>query len=121
MRQVQVETFPERDQLCPGLASIVLHTDPVLLLVSEKRQIIPELRADESLVVIRGGINQMADDLFRRPLASGSRPRALLFGNQEQARRRFLNSAAEIFNRFFHQLLTFRARNSPRQNRATRA
>jgi hypothetical protein len=67
MQEVQVIVFPELNELLPWLLIIALHTYPVFLLIAEERQLIVKLGPNETLMIIGGRINQMADNFFGRP------------------------------------------------------
>src|SRR5207237_1484265 len=50
VREVKVETAPERDQEGPRLFDVGLRAHPTLLLVAGEDKFVRELRADEALV-----------------------------------------------------------------------
>src|SRR5689334_9754230 len=66
--EVQVVRAPELDQLRPRLVRVFLRAHPFVLFVTREHQLIRELRAHESLMIIRRGIDQMPEDLDRRPI-----------------------------------------------------
>ena len=67
VRNVMIEGLPEEDEVGPLALLIVLNGDPVILLVTGEHQVILQLRADETSVVVRRRVDQVADDLLRRP------------------------------------------------------
>ena len=68
-RDLEVEAAPELDQLAPGSVGVATRADPVVLVVRGEDQVVLEPRANKPLVVVRGGVDQVADQLARRPLA----------------------------------------------------
>jgi hypothetical protein len=70
---VQIVLAPQRDEIRPRPVVVTLHAYPRLLVVAGKDEIVGRLRAYEARVVVRRGIDQMADDLLARPLAGGAR------------------------------------------------
>src|SRR5687767_7485985 len=69
MRNVLIVGMPERGEVLPRAVFVALATDPVLLRIRRKHERRPFLRADEALMVVRGGVDEMPDHLLRRPLA----------------------------------------------------
>lgn len=102
VQQVQVKALPESDEQRPGLAVIVLRFDPRLLLVTRKDKLVAELRADESLVIVRGRIYEMSYYLFGGPLPLCAWPFALRLWNQEQTLVSIFHGSSEIFEHVFH-------------------
>ena len=68
MQQVPVISEPEMDQVAPFAILKPFRFDPRLLGIARYCEIALELRAHEALMIIRGGIDQMAEDLFARPM-----------------------------------------------------
>lgn len=64
---LQIESPPERDQLFPRRICISADADPVLLSIAREHEIVLQLSAYQPLMVIRGGVDEVADDLARRP------------------------------------------------------
>ena len=79
MQEVQVVVFPELNKLMPWLLVIALHTYPVLLIITGKRQLVVKLGPNETLMIVGCGINQVADDFFGRPFTIGPGNLTLLF------------------------------------------
>src|SRR5512146_335625 len=77
--EMEVEEAPQPDEVRPRGSLIALRRYPRLLLVTRKHEIVHELGADKALMVVRGGIDQVADDLLRGPLARGRRFRRIPF------------------------------------------
>src|SRR4051812_43285527 len=75
--QLTVVGLPEVNDFTPRPLLISLHANPFIAVVS--RQVNPDgkLQTDETLMVVRRGIHQMAQYLFGRPLAR-SRPHSRL-------------------------------------------
>ena len=69
--EMQVEESPECDELGPRGRLILLRHHPCFLLVPQEYEIVRELGAHEALMVVGGGVDEVADDLLRRPLAWG--------------------------------------------------
>ena len=67
--QVVVGRLPQVYDLAPGLILVALQADPVVLFVPRQIDGRIELQADKSLMIIRGRIDQVSEDLFFRPLA----------------------------------------------------
>src|SRR5262245_2568651 len=97
MREMQVERPPECDQLRPRRVLILLKPDPRVLIVAGKYEVILELCAHEPLMVIGCRIDEMTDDLARRPLAWGARTRARVVGESEQRWRGVFDNQSELF------------------------
>src|SRR5688572_16187982 len=76
MRNVVIVGMPERREVIPRAVFVVLAPDPVLLRIPREYERRPFLRADEALMVVRGGVDEMPDHLLRRPFARRRR----LFG-----------------------------------------
>src|ERR1051326_361622 len=93
---MQVEAAPQGDEQRPRLLFVSLRAHPLLLFIAGEDQVVRELRADETLVVVRGRVNQVAQYLLRRPLALGPRLPALVLRDREQTRRRLLDRPPEI-------------------------
>src|SRR2546423_1763007 len=72
-QQVQVVGLPERDQIAPRGIGVAVALDPGFLLIAGKGVRAVELGANESLVVVGGRIDEVAEQLFARPLARGQR------------------------------------------------
>src|SRR5262249_2655612 len=66
--KVQVVRTPELDQLRPRLVRVFLRTHPFVLFVTRKHQVVSELRANKSLMIVRRRVDQMTEDLDRRPI-----------------------------------------------------
>ena len=66
--EVLVEREPEGEDLGPLTLAVVLDTYPGLLRVVG-HVFRGDLHADDAAEVVDGGVGEVADDLFRRPLA----------------------------------------------------
>src|ERR1017187_8585816 len=71
VHQVAIEQQPEVDQIWPGCGGVSLGGHPELLFIAREFQERRALRTHESLVVVGGGIDQVAEDLFLRPAIGG--------------------------------------------------
>src|ERR1051326_4043860 len=98
---MQVEAAPQGDEQRPRLLFVSLRAHPLLLFIAGEDQVVRELRADETLVVVRGRVNQVAQYPLRRPLALGPRLPALVLRDREQTRRRLLDRPPEVFDKVF--------------------
>jgi hypothetical protein len=94
---LQVEHFPERDQLVPRCVLVAANADPLLLRVAGEHEIVLQLPAHEALVVVRRGVDKMADDLARRPLAR-RRPRRARVTEREQSGHRLIHRLSQFVN-----------------------
>src|SRR5262245_39109827 len=72
-REVTVVSTPERNQVLPRGGLISLHGDPMVLRITRARVGVPFLRTHETLMVVRGRVDQVSEHLLRRPLPSGAR------------------------------------------------
>ena len=61
--------------------------DPSVLFIAGKDQIVFDLAQHEPRVIVRGRVDQVANDLFGRPVVFSSRLFALSFADLLQARR----------------------------------
>src|SRR5688572_5494236 len=68
-RYVEVEAAPQRQELIPRRVLVSLGGDPRILRVSGKYEVVLELGANETLVVVGSRVYQVADDLSWAPLA----------------------------------------------------
>ena len=60
---------PQRNDLGPRCLLIAVQAYPVVLVVSRQADLARELQANETLMVVGGGVDEMAEDFFLRPLA----------------------------------------------------
>jgi hypothetical protein len=58
-RDVSIECCPEFDELSPGSTLVPLSFDPGVLFVAGEDEVVLKLRAHESLMVIRGRVDQV--------------------------------------------------------------
>src|SRR5262249_15582156 len=75
MEQMGVVRSPEVNQVIPSGALVLLDADPPLLIVAWKILPLGKLPTHKALVIIRGRVDQVAEDFFLRP---SFRRRALL-------------------------------------------
>src|SRR5690349_14675536 len=66
--EMQVVGPPETDQVAPVFVVVLLRVDPLVAVVTRKCKILGELRAHKTLVIVGGGVDQVAEDLLRTPL-----------------------------------------------------
>src|SRR5687768_13747241 len=79
-----VEGCPQRYELVPRRVLIVLDIDPLILLVSGEDQVFLRSGAHKPLVVVAGRVDEVADDLARRPFAWSRAKRGLSVRDREQ-------------------------------------
>ena len=65
--EVEVDDAPGFEELVPAAEVVALDGDPGLLRVAGEMEVGVELEADETLVVVVGGVDEVADDLFDAP------------------------------------------------------
>ena len=68
-REVPVVRHPEQHELRPRRVLIVLRGHPRVLLVALDDEVVAIAHADEALMVVARRIDEVSDDLARRPLA----------------------------------------------------
>jgi hypothetical protein len=73
-----VERTPQAPEAVPVGQLVSLQPDPVVLRVAGEHQVGPELGLEEPVMVLRGRVDEMPDDLSRGPLAAGRTPARLL-------------------------------------------
>ena len=83
--QVKIIMFPQLNELLPWLLVVSLFLNPLGLLVSLEDEFAGQLCAYETLMVIAGGVNQVAKDLLWRPFVLFPFQATLIFGNISQA------------------------------------
>ena len=69
---MQIVRTPELDQIGPRFVAILLRADPSFLLVTRKNEIVRKLRAHKTLVIVCRGVDQMAENFYRRPIILSS-------------------------------------------------
>lgn len=107
--QMKIEEAPQPDQVRPGSGVIALRRHPRLLFVTRKNEVVHELGADEALMVGRGGIDEVADDLLRTPFARSGRPVRFRFRKGEQPGRESGDGLTKIrFDRVHARSLSIR-------------
>ena len=89
MDEVGVRGLPEGDQVVPGGGLVVLHADPLFLVVGGEVVGAGDLAVNETLVVVEGGVDQVADDFFLGPAFGRGALFAFSFGEaRENSRQR---------------------------------
>src|SRR5581483_7593025 len=89
MQKVRVVGPPQVDQVAPPGRLVALDAHPLLLLVAGEVLPRSELAPHEALVVVRGRVDQVADDLLPGPAFGGGPLLALGLGEPgEDARQR---------------------------------
>src|SRR4029077_1593957 len=83
-REMTVEARPQRDELVPRRLLVTLPGDPRVLIVAGERQVILKLRPHEALMIVRRGVDEMTDDLARRPFTRRRPSAARLVVNREE-------------------------------------
>src|SRR5215204_2481750 len=99
--EMEIVEAPEVNEQRPRLVCVSLRAHPLLLRVAVEDEVFLELRADEALVVVRGGVDEVTHYLLRRPLPFGGTRRGQRLGDGEQARRSLLDRPREIFEHIF--------------------
>src|SRR5690349_11762328 len=97
---MQVEMRPKRNKVRPVGVLVPLRTDPVVLLVTGKRKRIVLLRPDKTLMVVGGGINQVAEHFLRRPCARAGAPRSCRRVGSQQLLRKGAGNLPQFSSRF---------------------
>jgi hypothetical protein len=64
MEEMKIVALPQLDKISPWLTLVPLRRDPDLLLVVGNVQLGTQLCSNKSLVIVCGGIDKMAEDLF---------------------------------------------------------
>src|SRR5215813_8340521 len=95
-REVKVERMPETDQLRPRRILVTLGGDPLFLTVAGKDQVIGELSTHETLVVVGGRVDQVAELLLGGPLSRSGNARDILLGKSAQTRFRIGQRAPQL-------------------------
>jgi hypothetical protein len=65
--EMEVVAAPEFEEVVPVEFVVVLRGDPLVLLVGGEDEFVGELAADETLVVVGGGVDEVAEDFFDGP------------------------------------------------------
>src|SRR5205085_2886300 len=95
-RKMKVEMPPEHHEMRPVRADVALRLHPVVLVVAGKHQRVGLLRAYESLVVVDGGVDQVAKDFLRRPHVEPGPPRRSRCMRGEQLRRKAMRDCTQF-------------------------
>src|SRR5208282_5665052 len=66
-QQLPVECLPQVDQFSPVAALISMQSYPSTLLIAGHGRVIFQLRANDPLMIVGGGIEQVPEFLLRRP------------------------------------------------------
>jgi len=72
---------PEIHQVGPRFGGVSLRGPPRLLLIAGELEGRHKLRANETLVIVAGGIDQVAENFLLRPAAGRRTERGIGFGN----------------------------------------
>lgn len=67
MGEVPIVGGPQVDEFLPVSAAVVLAADPLVLFVLGKGESLGELGANEALVIVRRGVDQVPDNFLDRP------------------------------------------------------
>ena len=81
-RELKIECSPECHEVLPRRLGIAPDSDPVFLRIPRKNKIVLQLSANESLMIVRRRIDQVADDLLVTTYPAPALPR---FDPLEQA------------------------------------
>src|SRR5262249_23897998 len=98
MEEVGVVSPPQFDQVGPAGGLVVLEADPLLLLVAGKVLSGGDLAAHEALVVVRGRVDQVAEDFLAGPPLGGGPLFALRLGEAGQDARQLADGEAQTFD-----------------------
>src|SRR5215470_1322070 len=66
---MQIVRAPELDQIRPRCLVILLRTNPLVPVVTRKDEVIRELSAHKSLMIVCRRVDQVTEDLFTTPSA----------------------------------------------------
>src|SRR5882724_1040707 len=106
MQQMKIVCAPKIHQLGPGRLLVMINLHPSILVIAGKDEIVFDLAQHEPHMIVSGRVDQMANDLFRRPVIFSPRLFALSFTDLQQTRRCRLNRLFEIFEPLVHGLLS---------------
>src|SRR5271157_4968758 len=95
VQQMAVEKEPEVHQVRPGLGGVGLDGHPGFLVVIGKVEASGDAGADQALVVVAGGIDQVAENLLFRPSAGRGDVGDFVLGEIDQAARGGLEDAGQ--------------------------
>src|SRR5690242_10706830 len=69
VQQMDIVGAPQLDEIRPWSIRILLRVDPFVSVVTGERKIVGRLCAYKALVIVGGGVDQVAEDLFSTPFA----------------------------------------------------
>src|SRR5688572_5139764 len=95
---MQIVRAPQFDQIRPWLVVISLRAHPLILVVAGKDKMVSELPADEPLMIVRGRVDQVTEDLFPTPLVTGA-PGTVVRGDLLQTTRRVVDRLPEVIEK----------------------
>ena len=95
--------MPELYHRVPVFARVFLDRDPFGLVVTRKHEIVLELRADESPVIVARRIHEMADDLLRGPFTRSVWLACTLGWNSRETLRRLIDGIPQITSDVLHR------------------
>jgi len=93
---------PQVDQVCPPGRLVVLDAHPPPLLVAGELLTGGDLASDEAVVVVRGRVDQVADDLLLRPAFGGGALFVLSLGEAGEDNRQGADGKPQAFDGSVH-------------------
>src|SRR5450755_41750 len=106
VQQVAVEQQPKVDDVGPSLRAVALDRNPGFLPVSRKINARFDQGAHNALMVVGGGIDEVAEDLLLRPTARPRLPRRLRVRDLSQALRNGLEDGGKTVGLVLHLRIT---------------
>ena len=96
---MKIVRAPKLDNVRPRLLRVFLGTDPSILLIAGKDQVVSKLCPHKTLMIVGGRVDQMAQNLTRRPRTGRSLAPALVRTDVTQTRSRVYNSLPKILEK----------------------
>ena len=96
MRQVQVHVCPDFHQFTPAPIAISLSFHPATLLITRKHKRFMHLCSDETLMVVRGGIDEMSQNLSPGPTPGSGVVETFLFAHSAQPKKISVKDLSEL-------------------------
>src|SRR6185312_2058328 len=91
-----VVRVPERHELVPGHRPVLLGRYPVILLIALEHEIVLPSHAHESLMIVRGRVDQVSDDFLDRPLPRRRPVGRNVLGDRAEVGGRAVDRVAEV-------------------------
>ena len=87
VEEVAVEGRPEGDQVGPGLGDVVLRGNPGLLVIAGVVDRRGDLAANEALMIVAGGVDEVAEHFFLGPAIGSALVGGVGVGDVDEAAR----------------------------------